>query len=173
MFLGEYAHTIDDKGRVTIPARFRAELAAGLVVTRGFDQNRVTLRPCFQCPRLCPWDAEIGEGPYQGTIVHFNAGSEWMDTFYNLGFKGNDVLYLSERINDLGIECSHYACGAGLAFDGLVGHDQPLPFRMPGNALPTEGERDANLGEWAFETAKRRLNQQRIVVCASLAQEGD
>lgn len=39
MFLGEYTHTIDDKGRVTIPARFRGELAAGLVVTRGFDQN--------------------------------------------------------------------------------------------------------------------------------------
>lgn len=39
MFLGEYTHTIDDKGRLTIPAKFRAELAAGLVVTRGFDQN--------------------------------------------------------------------------------------------------------------------------------------
>lgn len=39
MFLGEYIHTIDSKGRLTIPARFRGELAAGLVVTRGFDQN--------------------------------------------------------------------------------------------------------------------------------------
>ncbi len=39
MFLGEYTHTIDDKGRVTIPAKFRGELASGLVVTRGFDQN--------------------------------------------------------------------------------------------------------------------------------------
>jgi MraZ protein len=39
MFLGEYNHTIDDKGRLTIPAKFRGELAAGLVVTRGFDQN--------------------------------------------------------------------------------------------------------------------------------------
>jgi MraZ protein len=39
MFLGEYEHTIDSKGRLTIPARFRGELAAGLVVTRGFDQN--------------------------------------------------------------------------------------------------------------------------------------
>ena len=37
--LGEYNHTIDDKGRLTIPAKFRRELAAGLVVTRGFDQN--------------------------------------------------------------------------------------------------------------------------------------
>jgi MraZ protein len=36
--LGEYTHTIDDKGRLTIPAKFRAELAAGLVVTRGFEK---------------------------------------------------------------------------------------------------------------------------------------
>ncbi|MDA0244899.1 MAG: division/cell wall cluster transcriptional repressor MraZ [Chloroflexi bacterium] len=39
MFLGEYTHTIDDKGRLTIPAKFRGDLAAGLVVTRGFDRN--------------------------------------------------------------------------------------------------------------------------------------
>jgi MraZ protein len=39
MFLGEFTHSIDDKGRLTIPAKFRGELAAGLVVTRGFDQN--------------------------------------------------------------------------------------------------------------------------------------
>lgn len=38
MFLGEFVHTIDDKGRLTIPARFRADLAAGLVVTRGIDR---------------------------------------------------------------------------------------------------------------------------------------
>jgi MraZ protein len=37
MFLGEYNHTLDDKGRVTIPARFRAEMATGVVVTRGLD----------------------------------------------------------------------------------------------------------------------------------------
>ncbi len=41
MFLGEYTHTIDSKGRLTIPARYRGDLAAGLVVTRGFDQNLI------------------------------------------------------------------------------------------------------------------------------------
>ncbi len=39
MFLGEFTHTIDNKGRLTIPAKFRGLLAAGLVVTRGLDQN--------------------------------------------------------------------------------------------------------------------------------------
>ncbi len=37
MFFGRYEHTVDDKGRLTIPSRHRAELAAGLVITRGFD----------------------------------------------------------------------------------------------------------------------------------------
>ena len=35
MFLGTHAPKLDDKGRVILPAKFRAELAAGLVLTRG------------------------------------------------------------------------------------------------------------------------------------------
>ena len=38
MFLGEFIHTVDDKGRLTVPSKFRADLAAGLVVTRGIDR---------------------------------------------------------------------------------------------------------------------------------------
>ncbi len=38
MFLGEFVHTIDEKGRLTVPAKFRDGLAAGLVVTRGIDR---------------------------------------------------------------------------------------------------------------------------------------
>jgi len=37
MFLGEFNHTIDDKGRLTIPAKFRDELESGIVITRGLD----------------------------------------------------------------------------------------------------------------------------------------
>jgi len=37
MFLGEFEHSIDQKGRITIPARFRTGLAEGMVITRGLD----------------------------------------------------------------------------------------------------------------------------------------
>jgi MraZ protein len=37
MFFGRVQHTIDEKGRLTIPSRHRAELALGLVITRGLD----------------------------------------------------------------------------------------------------------------------------------------
>ena len=38
MFLGRYQHTLDAKSRLAIPARFREELAEGMVLTRGIDR---------------------------------------------------------------------------------------------------------------------------------------
>jgi MraZ protein len=38
VFLGEYEHSVDVKGRVAVPARYRAKLEQGLVITRSFDQ---------------------------------------------------------------------------------------------------------------------------------------
>ncbi len=37
MFLGEYTHTLDDKGRLTLPARWREDLGDEVVITRGLD----------------------------------------------------------------------------------------------------------------------------------------
>lgn len=37
MFTGEYRHTVDDKGRVAVPVRFRAELAGGALVSKWID----------------------------------------------------------------------------------------------------------------------------------------
>jgi len=38
MFLGQFQHNLDDKGRLMIPARYRDLLAAGAFITQGFDK---------------------------------------------------------------------------------------------------------------------------------------
>ncbi len=38
MFLGEYQHTLDVKGRVSLPSKFRAQMTGKLVVAKGFDK---------------------------------------------------------------------------------------------------------------------------------------
>src|ERR687885_1715402 len=38
MLLGEYEHTIDDKNRLTLPAKFRQAFADGLVLSRGIER---------------------------------------------------------------------------------------------------------------------------------------
>lgn len=37
MFIGEYRHSIDEKGRLAIPTKYRTHLSTGAVVTRGLD----------------------------------------------------------------------------------------------------------------------------------------
>lgn len=41
MFWGEYAHQLDKKGRLIIPARFRPHLEGNAILTRGLDHNLV------------------------------------------------------------------------------------------------------------------------------------
>jgi MraZ protein len=38
MFIGEYRHTFDQKNRISLPAKFRKDLGASVVVTRGLDK---------------------------------------------------------------------------------------------------------------------------------------
>ncbi len=43
MFMGQYMHSLDSKGRLTIPVRFRAFLIEGAYITQGFDRNLMVL----------------------------------------------------------------------------------------------------------------------------------
>lgn len=51
MFLGEYSHSIDDKGRVVMPSKFRPELEDGCVITKGQDR-------CLYVFRADQWESE-------------------------------------------------------------------------------------------------------------------
>ena len=52
MFFGEHEHTIDDKNRLTLPARFRTACAGGVVLTRGLDT-------CLDVYTRADWDALV------------------------------------------------------------------------------------------------------------------
>jgi MraZ protein len=45
VFLGEHQHTIDPKGRIVLPSRFRAELAKGCFITKGLDRCLFVFTP--------------------------------------------------------------------------------------------------------------------------------
>ena len=52
MLLGEFEHTIDDKNRLTLPAKFRQALSGGLVITRGMDG-------CLYCFPHTEWERMV------------------------------------------------------------------------------------------------------------------
>jgi len=53
-FRGEYGHTVDDKGRVIVPAKFRAELGERFVITKGLDG-------CLFILKEEDWDAKFAK----------------------------------------------------------------------------------------------------------------
>jgi MraZ protein len=48
VFLGRFENRLDEKGRLSMPAKFRARLAEGFVVTRGFE-------PCLTIFPMTEW----------------------------------------------------------------------------------------------------------------------
>ncbi len=52
MFLGEYQHSVDSKGRLVLPAKFRDRLERGLVVTKGQER-------CLYVFPIDKWEEEV------------------------------------------------------------------------------------------------------------------
>ena len=76
MLLGTHEHTLDDKSRLTLPAKFRQAFAGGVVVTRGLD-------PCLVAregdewarsqSRIAELDTLSGEARSLQRVVYANA----------------------------------------------------------------------------------------------------
>ena len=60
-FMGTYTPKLDDKGRLFLPAKFRDELAEGLVVTQGQERclDRLARRPTSRRSPSAPSEAPI------------------------------------------------------------------------------------------------------------------
>ena len=102
---------------------------------RGFDQNRIIQRPCFQCARSVPGTSRSAKGSSKArSATSTPAPSGWIPS----GTWGSKAtrLYLAERINDLGIECGHFSFGAGVLFEawekGLIGPEDTDGMRFGG-----------------------------------------
>ncbi len=54
MFLGEYEHTIDAKGRLAVPAKFRAQMDRGAVISKGMGT-------CLSVYTMERWDVKSAE----------------------------------------------------------------------------------------------------------------
>jgi MraZ protein len=47
MFLGQYQHALDEKGRLTIPAAFRDGVGEGAFISQGFDRNLMVMTAAY------------------------------------------------------------------------------------------------------------------------------
>ena len=54
MLIGEFRHTLDDKNRISLPAKFRKEIGKNIVITRGLDG-------CLFIYSLKEWKAISGQ----------------------------------------------------------------------------------------------------------------
>lgn len=67
MFLGEYEHTIDAKGRLAVPAKFRAQMDKGAVMSKGMGT-------CLSVYTMERWEeksAELASGKTSDELRDF------------------------------------------------------------------------------------------------------
>ena len=76
MLLGEYEHTIDDKNRLTLPARFREAFAGGVVITRG-------LEGCLSAYPRGQWERLVGS--WLDPLNPFSKEARQMHRYYYAG----------------------------------------------------------------------------------------
>lgn len=75
-FRGHYEHTLDAKNRLTVPARFRAALADGVVLARGFE-------PCVSVWTPEGWDEFVTRS--LDRLDSFSGQARKLQRFFNAG----------------------------------------------------------------------------------------
>ncbi len=145
MFTGEHVHTLDAKGRLTLPAKYRSQLAEGLMITKGEDF-------CLQIYPLRAWEKKQQEVEALSTASAKNR--EYRRAFYSSSEDGEldgqgRVLIGKRHRKYAGFEKEIAVIGAG-EFVELWGATQWEAQRQASDAAL--GNRDDNAPAGAGET---------------------
>ena len=110
MLLGEFEHTIDDKNRLTLPAKFREAFAGGVVVTRG-------LEGCLAAYPREGWERMVAS--WLDPLSPFSKESRQMHRYYYAGAaedtpdKQGRVTIPSSLLGHAGVEREVVVAGVG------------------------------------------------------------
>lgn len=75
MFYGEYKHTIDAKGRLFIPAKFREKLGDEFILSRGFDKC-IRVYPMQEWEKFTAKLEELPAAKERRILRYFYAGAD-------------------------------------------------------------------------------------------------
>lgn len=113
MFLGQYKYTTDDKGRLTIPVRFRTALASGAYVQQGYERNLIVY-PADVFESISRKASNISTTSQQGRAVRrfvFGSATE-------VQLDSNGRILLQDFLRQYaGLEGEAYVVGAGEYFE--------------------------------------------------------
>lgn len=139
MFIGEYRHNLDKKGRLAIPAKFRAMLKGGAVVTKGLD-NCLFLYPKKEWQKTAQKIAalSIGKANNRAFTRHFLAGAAVVE------FDNQGRIMLPEYLRDFA-SLKKIAVVAGL-FDRLEIWDEANWEKYKAGAEKNSGDIAEALG---------------------------
>ncbi len=109
MFFGEHEHSLDAKGRLTMPSKYRAQFAEGLMITKGEDR-------CLQIYPLRAWEKKQAEVERLDTASARNR--EYRRAFYSSSedgeLDGQGRLLVGKRHRDYaGLDKEVAVIGAG------------------------------------------------------------
>lgn len=84
-----------------------------------WSAQKITPRPCWQCPLACSYDLEIVEGHRKGYVASLCGGGENLEgasSIFGIADMG-DVFYLTDLYDRLGLESSTVGCTIAMAFE--------------------------------------------------------
>jgi len=95
---------------------------------KGWDQEEIIRKGCFECVRKCPYDAIVASGRFKGLVAHLNPGGEGLEGAASvLGVGGEEVRYLTHLANDLGLQAQSFGNALAVAFEayekGLISEE--------------------------------------------------